>query len=373
MMLKKKSNPWARFKYLYVLPLAAIAVAAFARPEISNELDEISAVKVNDLTAMMKTDEVKSIETVPNTLQEKKIKLKGTIRDKEDNQPIVGACVLVKGTTNGTVTDLDGIFTIEVPENGTLIFSYVGYASKEVPVLPGMLKVNGVLEKDRSDSSLKGTPVGVTYVPMEAKADTSPVFQVVEEMPEFPGGGISACLRFFGENIKYPAEAQEKGIQGRVIVQFIIEKDGTISNPQVVRGVSPDLDGEAIRVVSIMPKWKPGMQKGQPVRVKFTAPIAFRLNKGDAKDSAQVSCRMNADKVGEGLPIVPGGVKVFNVDGGEVKALIVIDGVESSYEDMKKLDPGNIEAISVFKDDKAVATYGEKAKEGVILITTKKK
>ena len=375
MMLKKKSNPWARLKYLYVLPLAAIAVAAFARPEISHELNEISAVKVNDLTAMMKTDEVKSIETVPNTLQEKKIKLKGTIRDKEDNQPIVGASVLVKGTTNGTITDLDGNFTIEVSENCTLIFSYVGYASKEVPVLPGMLKVNGVLEKDNSSSKLKGKVDGVSVVgnvPMEVNADTSPTFQVVEEMPEFPGG-INECLKFLGTNIKYPLEAQKAGVQGRVIVQFIVEKDGTISNPKIVRGVNPDLDGEAIRVVSIMPTWEPGRQKGQPVRVKYTIPVTFRLNKKEeAKDSTMTTIKLNVEKGSNGLAIA-GAANVFRLDGGEVKALIVIDGVESSHEDMKKLAPSDIEAISVLKDDKAVAIYGEKAKEGAILITTKKK
>ena len=375
MMLKKKSNPWARLKYLYVLPLAAIAVAAFARPEISHELNEISAVKVNDLTAMMKTDEVKSIETVPNTLQEKKIKLKGTIRDKEDNQPIVGACVLVKGTTNGTITDLDGNFTIEVPENSTLMVSFINYKSKEILVRPGMTKVDEVLEKDNSSSKLKGKVDGVSVVgnvPMEVNADTSPTFQVVEEMPEFPGG-MSECLKFLGTNIKYPLEAQKAGVQGRVIVQFIVEKDGTISNPKIVRGVNPDLDGEAIRVVSIMPTWEPGRQKGQPVRVKYTIPVTFRLNKKEeAKDSTMTTIKLNVEKGSNGLAIV-GAANVFRVDGGEVKALIVIDGVESSHEDMKKLAPSEIEAISVLKDDKAVAIYGEKAKEGAILITTKKK
>lgn len=374
-MLKKKSNPRARLKYLYVLPLAAIAVAAFARPEISHELNEISAVKVNDLTAMMKTDEVKSIETVPNTLQEKKIKLKGTIRDKEDNQPIVGACVLVKGTTNGTITDLDGNFTIEVPENSTLMVSFINYKSKEILVRPGMTKVDEVLEKDNSSSKLKGKVDGVSVVgnvPMEVNADTSPTFQVVEEMPEFPGG-INECLKFLGTNIKYPLEAQKAGVQGRVIVQFIVEKDGTISNPKIVRGVNPDLDGEAIRVVSIMPTWEPGRQKGQPVRVKYTIPVTFRLNKKEeAKDSTMTTIKLNVEKGSNGLAIV-GAANVFRVDGGEVKVLIVIDGVESSHEDMKKLAPSEIEAISVLKDDKAVAIYGEKAKEGAILITTKKK
>lgn len=108
MMLKKKSNPWARLKYLYVLPLAVIAVAAFARPEISSELDEISAVKVNDLTAIMKTEEVKSPEKHPA----KEIKVQGQVLEKSTNAPVVGANVIIKGTTSGTITDLDGNFVI---------------------------------------------------------------------------------------------------------------------------------------------------------------------------------------------------------------------------------------------------------------------
>ena len=99
---------------------------------------------------------------------------------------------------------------------------------------------------------------------------------VCEEMPEFPGG-MRECMNFLGKNVKYPATAQEKGIQGRVIVQFVVNRDGSIVEPKVVRGVDPDLDKEALRVISIMPKWKPGKQKGEAVRVKYTIPVMFRL------------------------------------------------------------------------------------------------
>lgn len=101
-----------------------------------------------------------------------------------------------------------------------------------------------------------------------------PVFQVVEQMPEFPGG-MGECLKWLQANIKYPKEAKEKGEQGRVIVQFIVEKDGSITDVKVVRSVSPILDAEALRVISSMPKWKPGMQRGKTVRVKYTIPIMF--------------------------------------------------------------------------------------------------
>ena len=95
------------------------------------------------------------------------------------------------------------------------------------------------------------------------------IFQVVEEMP--------GLMQYLGRNIKYPAIAQENGIQGRVVVQFVVEKDGSIANPVVVKSVDPSLDKEAIRVISTMPKWKPGKQRGKAVRVKYTVPVTFRL------------------------------------------------------------------------------------------------
>ena len=98
----------------------------------------------------------------------------------------------------------------------------------------------------------------------------------VEVMPEFIGG-TAALMKYLSSNIKYPTISQETGSQGKVIVQFVVDKDGTISNPEVVRGVDPYLDKEAIRVISSMPKWTPGVQNGKKVRVKFTVPVSFRL------------------------------------------------------------------------------------------------
>ena len=112
--------------------------------------------------------------------------------------------------------------------------------------------------------------------PTESRAADGEVFQVVEEMPEFPGG-MAECMKFLGKNIKYPAEAIEKGIQGRVIVQMIIEKDGTLTNAKIARGVDPLLDQEALRVVNLSPKWIPGKQRGKPVKVQFNIPIKFEL------------------------------------------------------------------------------------------------
>ena len=102
------------------------------------------------------------------------------------------------------------------------------------------------------------------------------VFVVVEQQPEFPGGQ-AALMKYLNSSIKYPQVAQDNGIQGRVITQFVVEKDGSITDVQVVKGADPSLDKEAIRVVKAMPSWKPGQQQGKKVRVRYTLPVVFRL------------------------------------------------------------------------------------------------
>ena len=102
------------------------------------------------------------------------------------------------------------------------------------------------------------------------------VFEVVEQRPEFPGGH-AAMMQWLGENIQYPAEAIAQGVQGTVLVQYIVERDGSISDVRVVRAVNPYLDAEAVRAVQAMPEWQPGRQDGETVRVRFTLPVQFRL------------------------------------------------------------------------------------------------
>ena len=102
------------------------------------------------------------------------------------------------------------------------------------------------------------------------------VFDVVEQMPSFPGGP-QALMEYLSNNVKYPVVAQENGVQGRVVVSFVVERDGSITDVKVVRSVDPSLDKEAVRVVKSMPRWIPGKQNGQAVRVKYNVPVAFRL------------------------------------------------------------------------------------------------
>lgn len=111
---------------------------------------------------------------------------------------------------------------------------------------------------------------------VDEEPEEEEIFMVAETMPEFPGG-MAELMKYLSKNIKYPTIAQENGVQGRVTVTFTVNRDGSIVDPQVVRGVDPSLDKEAIRVISSMPNWKPGEQRGKKVRVKYTVPVTFRL------------------------------------------------------------------------------------------------
>lgn len=110
----------------------------------------------------------------------------------------------------------------------------------------------------------------------EPKPEVEKVFDVVEQMPSFPGGP-SALMEWLSNNVKYPVVAQENGVQGRVVVSFVVERDGSITDVNILRGVDPSLDREAMRVVKSMPKWTPGKQNGSAVRVKYQVPVSFRL------------------------------------------------------------------------------------------------
>ena len=400
MMIKKKSNPWARLKYVYVLPLAAVAVAAFARPEVSNELAEISTAKVNDLTSIVKAEEVKSVENS----SDEKFKLSGTVVEAaRKNVPVIGASVIIRGTTNGTLTDMDGKFVMTGVKMGDVIqVSFVGYQTQSV-VVKDETPLN-ILMRDDVQNLEEMTVVGyasdgvgassvehpkkVVAVVDIPKAKEEPqeevVFQVVEEMPQFPGG-LSEAMKFLAKNIKYPVEAQQAKIEGRVIVRFVVGRDGSVSDVEVMRGVSPELDAEAVRVVSLMPKWIPGKQRGKAVAVKYTMPIMFRLQTPAPKKEEMGHTLQISMKVGEGADIGDvnmvkdhlrshyTGVPVRNPEGKS--PLVVLDGkvLGKGTDILSKISPDQIESISVSKNESAKAEYGDDAKDGVIVITSKKK
>ncbi len=132
-----------------------------------------------------------------------------------------------------------------------------------------------VVGNDESGEVLKAKEVIATE-PVKPKEEENKVFDVVEQMPSYPGG-MGALMQYLSNNIKYPVIAEENGIQGRVICTFVVERDGSITDVKIAKGVDPSLDREAMRVVKSMPRWIPGKQNGSAVRVKYTLPVTFRL------------------------------------------------------------------------------------------------
>jgi protein TonB len=132
-----------------------------------------------------------------------------------------------------------------------------------------------VIGNDESGEVLKAKEM-IINEPVKPKEEENKVFDVVEQMPSFPGG-MAALMAYLQKSIKYPPVAEENGIQGRVVCTFVVERDGSVTDVKVAKSVDPSLDKEAVRVVSAMPKWIPGKQNGQSVRVKYTLPVTFRL------------------------------------------------------------------------------------------------
>ena len=157
------------------------------------------------------------------------------------------------------------------------------------PPPPQVTPINDVLtiiddddtaeETNFASSEETGEDVVIKHIPVTVDEEVvveDDIFVIVEENPQFPDGG-TVGLQYLGKNIKYPTIPQENGTQGRVTVQFVVNKDGSIVDVKVIRGVDPYLDKEAVRVISTMPKWIPGKQRGVPVRCKFTVPVTFKL------------------------------------------------------------------------------------------------
>lgn len=188
----------------------------------------------------------------------------------------------VKIDTSQAVSDIVFEEEIDIP-----ITEQPELVTPPPPEAPTIAETLTIVEDDAeveetviASSEDTGQAVEIKYVPVqveEEEPEEQTIFEVVEQMPEFPNGGMAGLMQYLSKNIKYPTIAQENGTQGRVTVQFVVNKDGSIVDAKVLRGVDPYLDKEAIRVISAMPKWKPGMQRGKPVRVKYTVPVMFRL------------------------------------------------------------------------------------------------
>jgi TonB family protein len=193
------------------------------------------------------------------------------------------------------------------------------------------------------------------------------VFTAVEKAPNYPGG-IQAFYKFLAKLINYPAEARSKNIQGKVIATFIVERDGTLSNVKVLRSPDESLSKETQRVLSLSPKWDPGMQNGKVVRVQYTVPVAFTIpGKATSFNIGKTGAGTDSAKI-EGMNIT---LSNSSGDSTITKALYLLNGKVISKEEMKKVSPESIKAINVLKGKTATDKYGDKGADGVIEITTK--
>ena len=322
MMLHKKSQASHLLKLLALLPIVGTALALNAETvtDVVYDKPQKNPVAQPDSTISqpMGLNEVVVIEQAPAVQQDTKTyTIHGVVKDKEKKDAIVGAVIRVSGSKKGTVTDRNGEFSLEAKKGDRIEVMYVGYANGTVVVSDPQVKFDIRLQKDDSDvSSTNDNPL-----------------DVVEEMPQFPGGA-AALMQYLSKNIRYPEEAYKNNIQGRVIVNFIVETDGSITEAKVWRSIHPLLDAEALRVINAMPKWNPGIQGGKPVRVKYTVPVTFKLQGNDVKAS-------------------------------EEKYILEIDGKVADDTEIGNIPSGSIASMEVVK-----AENGQPKK---IRITTKKK
>ena len=295
MMLKKKSNPWSRVRTLLALPVAAVAVVAFATPKaesLSNEIKSEGDALVNSVVSSVKA----------------------------------------------------------TPANATAVGKTAMTLSKDT------LASGGRTKSAVSDELLV---VGFSNGGKDDK-----VYDITEEPPSFPGGQ-AAMMTYLARNIKYPPTAMKNKIEGRVILQFVVRADGSISDTHVMRSISPELDAEAVRVIANMPKWNPGKQDGKPVNVKFTIPVSFKLDAGKTQPDGQ---KGNVVKI-NGKNYVPDDTQAISFKGSPY---YVVDG--KHVEDISNIKPDQIDQINVYKDAKNTTDkYGDAAKNGVIEIILKKK
>ncbi|MBO4890983.1 MAG: TonB family protein, partial [Prevotella sp.] len=399
MMLHTKSPRRSLLKLLALLPIVGVTLALNAETvtDVVYNNDEpqkqvpvkkgrkASTIKAGNGTVLQVVEQIaKSDDQQASDVE--LITIKGKVFDVDDKSPIVGAVVKVAGSTKGAVTDKEGNFSLEVSVGDRIEVMYVGYDAYSV-------SISKAYAKDRK------------YMIALNKEGTErisgDVFDVVETMPQFPGGP-QELFGFLSKNIRYPKDAMEANIQGRVIVTFVVGKDGSINDARVVKSVNPSLDAEALRVINAMPKWTPGTQSGKAVNVKYTVPITFRLDGGKPKEANKeivdgLVSRLPGAKIDENGNLTVNGkaVKKITVDGKPVEdmesaayiigyaaaqsgissdhmPLVIADGKTIDINKMKEIDPKTIESMTVLKDKAAINQYGEKAKDGVIVITTKK-
>lgn len=239
MMNKKRTRNIGKTKCLMFIPLALALM-------LLSNMDAVARI----------TGELAAEVTTQAAASSKGVTKKAKIVDQA-GKPLVAVGVTLKGTNSGTLTDKDGNFELNVPEEATLSLFCPGWQSREIEAksISENMKIQMIPENKYSKGEYK---------------------TVVEHMPEFPGGPTE-LLKFVGENIKYPQDAKNQNKQGRVICSFIVAEDGTVHDAKVIQGVFPSLDAEALRVINSMPVWTPGKNNNTVVAVRYTIPVAFSL------------------------------------------------------------------------------------------------
>jgi TonB family protein len=202
--------------------------------------------------------------------------------------------------------------------------------------------------------------------PSDSPKGYNEIFTAVEQNPEFEGGA-SAMYKWMGNNINYPREAQTYGVEGRVFVKFVVERDGSIGQVYLLKGIGGGCDEEAIRVIKSMPKWKPGYQNGKPVAVYYNMPVVFKLSVNSKLDEPNKQPEESTIKLRTDA-------NSFSIRGNNFgNPVYYLNNEEISNEEVKKINPDEIVSISVLKGDDAIKAKGEKGANGLIYITTKKK
>lgn len=203
------------------------------------------------------------------------------------------------------------------------------------------------------------------------------VFDVVEVPPVFVGGE-KAMFEYLSKNIRYPVEAQKQKIQGRVVVQFVVNDEGKVSNAKIVYSIDTYLDAEALRIINAMPDWTPGKQGGKNVSVRYVLPIQFKLQGNEKTESpakslsGKVAEVDSKDSQDSGVDIMTTKTTTTTTSKLGSDVLVVLDGIIIPNSQLNDIDPKDIESMSVLKDKSATELYGEKGKNGVIIITSKK-
>ncbi len=275
MLQKNGTSRKSIWTYLFLIPALAGIMLFASSFSLKN--------KVQDAIAGLRPVELDADNTVAgpqDTL------IEGTLRSSS-GEPVAGANIIVEGSQKGTTTNDKGQFQLTGVAPGTILhISSIGYNSITIQVPDSNNHFDIVLY--RKPTALKNlTVTGYTNDTLPAPAqiqrnttasDNNKVFQFVEQMPQFPGGQV-ALINYLSSHVKYPKEAREKGIQGTVVVQFVVQKDGSIVHVKTVgKQKGGGLEEEAIRLVKQMPKWIPGKQNKRHVRVQFSLPIRFKLN-----------------------------------------------------------------------------------------------